>query len=120
MAMHIVKDSHLPAFVAEGVPVASTVKGNDFVSVGAIRGLAGFDAKQGEDGLYYTNVDTAAEIRIDAVSGAFAVGDPVYRKTADGTFAKAAGEGLVLIGRATRAKAAAAGKLFVRLIPQAA
>lgn len=120
MAMNIVKDSHLPAFVAEGVPVPEGTKGNDFVSVGAVRGLAGFDAVEGEDGLFYTNVDTAAEIRIGAVTGAFANGDSVYRKTADGTFAKAAGEGLVLIGRAVRAKAAASGTLFVRLIPQAA
>lgn len=118
MAMNIVKDSHLNAFVAESVPVASTVKGNDWVEVGTIRGLAGFDATKGEDGLYYTNVDTAAEIRVEGVAGAFAVGDPAYRKTSDGTWAKVSGAGLVLVGRVVRAKAAAAGNLFVRLIPQ--
>lgn len=120
MAMKIVSDSRVPAFVADSVPVASTVKGGDFVNVGAIRGLAGFDATQGDDGLYYTNVDTAALIRVDAVAGAFAVGDSAYRKTTDGTWAKASGADLVLVGRVARAKGAAAGPLFVRLIPQSA
>ena len=120
MALNIVKDSNLNAFVAESVPVASTIKGNDWVGVGAIRGLAGFDPVQGEDGNWYTNVDTAAEIRVEGVSGAFAVGDSVYC-TAGGTgWAKASGENLVLVGRAVRAKTAASGNLFVRLIPQSA
>lgn len=119
MAQSIVKDSHLPIFVQE-VDVASTVKGNDWVEKGAVRGLAGYDATIGEDGNYYVTVDTAAEIRFDAAAGAFDIGTPVYRKTADGTFASASGAGLVLIGYATRKKAAAAGKLFVQLVPQAA
>lgn len=120
MAMKIVKDSNLNAFVAESVPVASTVKGGDWVSVGAIRGLAGFDATLGEDGNYYTNVDTAAELRIDDVAGAFAVGDSAFVKVNGTGWAKVTGADLFLAGRVVRAKAAPAGKLFVRLIPQSA
>lgn len=120
MALNIVKDSNLAIFVQESIPVASTVKGNSWVSVGAVRGLAGYDAREGEDGKFYTNVDTAAQIRVDGVTGAFAVGDSVYVK-ADGTgWAKAAGADLLLVGRVAVAKVAAAGKLHVNLIPQAA
>lgn len=119
MAQKIVKDSHLAIFVQE-VSVPSGTKGDAFVSVGAIRGLAGYDAVTAEDGKHYTTVDTAAEIRIDDVAGAFAIGDSVYRKTDGTAFVKAATADHVLIGTATRAKAAAAGKLFVQLIPQAA
>lgn len=119
MAQHIVKDSHLAIFVQE-VDVASTVKGDDWVEKGAIRGLAGYDGRLAEDGKYYTTVDTAAEVRFDAVSGAFAIGDSVYRKTDGSAFVKAATADHTLIGVATRAKLAASGKLFVQLIPQAA
>lgn len=119
MAQKIVKDSHLAIFVQE-VEVASTIKGNDWVEVGAIRGLAGYDPRLAEDGKYYTTVDTSAEVRFDAVSGAFTQGQNVYRTTADGSFSTSSGSGKVLIGFATRAKAAASGKLFVQLIPQAA
>ena len=101
------------------VEVNSTIRGDDWVEKGAIRGLAGYDATKAEDTKYYTTVDTAAEVRFESAAGAFAIGDSVYRKTADGTFADAAGSGLVLIGIATRAKGAPAGNLFVRLIPQA-
>ena len=119
MAQKIVKDSHLAIFVQE-VEATSTTKGDDWVEKGAIRGLAGYDARLGEDGSYYTTVDTAAEIRFDAVSGAFTQGQAVYRTTADGSFSTSSGAGKVLIGFATRAKAAASGKLFVQLVPQAA
>lgn len=120
MAQHIVKDSHLPIFVQE-VDVPQATKGDDWVEKGAIRGLAGYTPQNAaEDGKYYTTVDTAAEVRFDAVAGAFAIGDSVYRKTDGSAFVKAATAGHTLIGTATRPKAAAAGKLFVQLIPQAA
>ena len=121
MAQRIVRDSHLAIFV-ETVPVAEGTKGDDFVHVGAVRGLAGYDAVAGEDGNFYTNVDTAAEIRVSGVSGEFTVGQSVYVDS-DGKFTSAATDGddpNALVGRAVGAKAAAAGDLHIQLIPQAA
>lgn len=116
MANKIVKDSHLSIFVKE-VPVPEGTKSNDFVNVGGKRGLAGFDAKQGENNSWYTTVDTAAQIRFEGVAIAFADGAPVYITPGGAPTATASGN--TLIGYADRAKGAAAGNLHVQLVPGA-
>ncbi len=116
MASRIVKDSHLPIFVKE-IPVANTVKSNDFVAQGAVRGLAGFDAKPGQDGLFYVTVDTAALIRVEGVAVAFTDKAPVYVTPGGAITATASGN--ALIGYADRPKAAASGNLFIQLVPSA-
>lgn len=117
MASRIVKDSRLPIFVKE-IPVANTVKSNDFVAQGAVRGLAGFDAKgPAQDGLYYVTVDTAALIRVEGVAIAFTDKAPVYVTPGGAITATASGN--ALLGYADRPKQAAAGNLFIQLVPSA-
>lgn len=117
MANKIVKDSLLAIFVKE-VQVANTVKANDLVAVGAVVGLAGDNPRQGEDGNYYTTVDTAALVRIDAVAIAFTDKAPVYITSGGAVSGTASGN--TLIGYADRPKGAASGPLQLQLIPKAA
>jgi predicted RecA/RadA family phage recombinase len=113
MASEIVKDGHLPAFVSE-VEVPAETKTNDFVIVGAKRGLAGFDARQSEDdGKWYTTIDRIAWIVFHGFAGAVTDGQPVYMTDAKAVTLTASGN--TKIGVAERAKPAAAGDLHVRL-----
>lgn len=114
MASKIAKDSGLNIFVKE-IPCASSVHTNDWVVSGAKRGLAGIDARLGEDGNYYTTVDTAALIRSDANTIAFTDGGPVY-VTSGGAFNGTASAN-TLIGYADRAKTTTSGPLFIQLVP---
>lgn len=118
MAQMIVKDSNLPIFVKQAQVLSSNVV-NDFVVNGAIRGLVGFTPRLGQDGNYWTTVDTAADVRFTNVAIAFTNGASVYWNTSTNAIASAAGTGIVLIGYANRAKSATAGDLHVQLVPQA-
>jgi hypothetical protein len=130
MANKVVKESGLAIFVKD-VQVASAgtdmteananrPKSNDFVVVGAVKGLIGQRPRQGEDGAFYATVDTAALVRISGVSGTFTDKAPVYRTTAGGAIGGASGAGIVLIGYADRPKPnSAAGDLWVQLVPSA-
>lgn len=117
MANNIVKDSGLAIFVKE-ISVAEATKANDLVRLGSVAGLAGDAPRKGQDGKFYVSVDTAALIRLDAVTGAYTDKAPVYMTSA-GAVAAASAAGAVVIGYADRPKAAAAGKLFVQLTPAA-
>lgn len=98
------------------IAVLQTTQANDFVVQGNIFGLANDAPVQGDDGTYRTVVDTRAVIRLDNVSGAYTMGQTVYRLTGGG-FASASATGAIPIGSAHRAKGAAAGPLFVQLGP---
>lgn len=113
MAQKIVKDSGLSIFVKE-VAVPAGTHTNDFVNVGGKRGLAGFEPRTGQDGLFYVTVDTAALVRFDGVAIAFADGAPVYWT---GTAITGTASTNTLIGYADRVKGAAAGPLHVQLVP---
>ena len=118
MANKIVRDSHLPIFVKSvDVPEATLV--NALIGKGSIVGLANDKPRKGEDGLFYVMLDTAAEIRVDAVTGVWAIGAPVYMTSG---FAPATGSasGSRLIGYATRAKTNASAPLWIQLVPSAA
>lgn len=117
MANKIVKDSLLAIFVKE-IQVANTVQPNDLVAVGAVVGLAGDTPRKGEDGNYYTTVDTAALVRIDNVAIAFTDKAPVYI-TPGGAISGTATSN-TLIGYADRPKSSASGPLQLQLIPKAA
>lgn len=116
MANMIVKDSGLAIFVKE-TQVPANTKVNTLVLVGGKRGLAGFDALLGEDGKWYTTVDTAAHIKVEGVAVAFTDGAPVYATPAGAITATASGN--TLIGYADREKSAAAGPLHLQLVPGA-
>jgi len=118
MAQQIVRDSQIPVFVKE-CSVLNTNVVNDFVVNGAIRGLVGFTPRVGQDGNYWTTVDTAAEIRFAGDTNVWTNGQQVFWNTSTKAIATAAGAGIVSIGYATRAKGATAGNLFVQLVPQA-
>lgn len=118
MAQQIVRDSELKIFVKECL-VSNTNVVNDFVTNGAIRGLVGYTPRAGQDGNYWTTVDTAAEIRIAGDTNAWTNGQQVFWNTTTKAIATAAGTGIVSIGYATRAKTTTAGNLFVQLVPQA-
>lgn len=116
MANKIIRDSGLPIFVKEVQVASGAVAINTPVREGCIFGLVGDTPRQGEDTLWYANVDTAAEIRIDAVAIAFVRGAPVYW-TSGNAVAAASATGSILIGYAVRTKGAAAGPLRVQLDP---
>lgn len=117
MANKIVKDSQLSIFVKE-VQVPQNTAINDLVSVGAVAGLAGDTARQGEDGNYYTTVDTAALIRVSGVAIAFTDKAPVY--VTPGGAISGSSSGNTAIGYADRPKGAASGDLWVQLVPKVA
>lgn len=124
MANKIVKDSGLAIFVKEvqvlaaGGDVTTLPAINDLFRVGAVAGLVGDAPRKGDDGAYYTTIDTAALVRISGVSGTFTDKVPVY-VTSTGTVTGTATAN-TCIGYADRAKSAsAAGDLWVQLIPSA-
>lgn len=120
MSNKIVKDSGLPIFVKEvvalaaGGNLANLPKANDVIAVGAVVGLVGAEPRLGEDGAYYTTVDTAALVRISGVAGAVADKAPVY--LSGGAVSGTAGG--TAIGYADRAKATGTGDLWVQLVPR--
>ena len=124
MANKIVKDSLLPIFVkqvqvaAAGTAEGSVPKVNDFVAVGAVKGLVGDTPRKGEDGAFYSTVDTAAHIMLESVSGVWTDKSPVYRTSGGSITGTASGN--TLIGYAERPKPnTAAGILHVQLVPSA-
>jgi hypothetical protein len=130
MANKIVKDSALPIFVKDVQVAASGTdsssanasfpKANDLVQVGAVAGLIGQRPRKGEDGAFYSTVDTAALVRISGVSGTFTDKQPVYLNGSTKAIAGAAGSGLACIGYADRPKTnSASGDLWVQLVPSA-
>lgn len=117
MANKIVKDSLLSIFVKEvSVPQGTAI--NTLVTQGAKTGLVGDTPRLGEDGNWWTTVDTAALVRIDAVALAFTNGQAVYLTPGGAVSATATSN--TLIGYADRAKGAASGPLQLQLIPRAA
>lgn len=118
MANKIVKDSQLPIFVKQiAVPQGTAI--GTLVRTGAKAGLTGDTPRlAADDGLYYTTVDTAALIRVDAVAIAFLDGAPVYLTSAL-AIAAASATGSALIGYADRAKGSASGPLHIQLDPSA-
>lgn len=117
MATLVVTPSKI-ALLQKQVPCAETTKSNDFVVSGAKRGYASIDARKGDNGLFYTVVDTGALIRLKGVTAAFTDGQTVYI-TPGGAFTTAS-SGNAAIGFADRAKpSAAAGDLWVQLVPTA-
>lgn len=98
------------------IAVPQATLANDFVVQGTVFGLANDAPVQGDDGTWRTVVDTRAVIRLDNVTGAFTMGQIVYRLSG-GTFASASATGAIPIGSAYRAKGAAAGPLIVKLGP---
>lgn len=124
MANKIVKDSGLAIFVKEVQVLAAngditTLPAiNDFFRVGAVAGLVGDQPRQGDDGAYYTTIDTAALVRVSGVTGTFTDKAPVYL-TSGGAITGTATSN-TCVGYADRAKtASAAGDLWVQLIPSA-
>lgn len=112
MANKIVKDSGLAIFVKEvAVPEGTAI--NTLVRVGAVAGLVGDTPREGEDGNFYTTIDTAALIRVDAAA-AFTDKQTVYF---NGTTVVTTATGNVAIGYADRAKSSGAGDLWVQLVP---
>lgn len=116
MANKIVKDSELSIFVKE-IQVPQGTLPNALVSAGAVRGLSGDVTRKGEDGNYYTTVDTAALIRVSSVAIAFADKAPVYLTS--GNAISATSSSNALIGYADRPKGAPSGDLWVQLVPAA-
>jgi predicted RecA/RadA family phage recombinase len=96
-------------------PVASTTVGGTFIQAGGIRGVAINAARLGEDGLYYSTIDTTAVIVVPAIAIAFTAGAPVY-VTPDGLTFNATPTSNTLIGVAWRAKGAPSGPLYIKLI----
>lgn len=125
MANKIVKDSGLAIFVKEVQVAAANAdttatsfpKINDIVSIGAIVGLIGDTPRKGQDGAYYTTVDTAALVRVSGVSGTFTDKAPVYLTSGGAVSGTATNN--IAVGYADRPKTAgAAGDLWVQLVPR--
>lgn len=126
MANKVVTDSKMP-IGAKSVQVAASnadptsgtfPKVNDLIKVGGKVGLIGNTPRQGEDGAWYSTVDTFALIRLDGITGAFADGAPVYITSGGAITATASGN--LCIGYADGAKTSSgAGILRVQLIPSA-
>lgn len=121
MANNIVKDSLLPIFVKQVQVPQGTAIGTLITTAGAGKiGVSGDTPRKGEDGNYYTTVDTAALVQFSAVSGTWTDGAPVY-VTPGGAISATSNTGAnTLIGYADRPKSAsAAGLLYVQLVPRA-
>jgi len=123
MANKIVKDSGLAIFVKEvqalapGGDVATLPAINDVIVRGNVVGLVGDAPVQGNDGGYYTTVDTAALVRVSGVTGTFTDKQTVYVTTAGGLTGTVGTN--VPVGYADRPKTAgAAGDLWVQLVPR--
>lgn len=117
MANRIVKDSALPIFVKEiDVPEGTLI--NALVRKGAKVGLCGDTPRLGEDGKFYTTVDTAALVRLESVANAFTDGQTVFMNATTGAVTNSA-TGSFAIGYADRAKSSGAADLWVQLVPTA-
>lgn len=115
MANRIVKDSGLAIFVKEiAVPQATAI--NALVRSGAKVGLCGDTPRKGEDGNYYTTVDTAALVRLASIANAFTDGQTVYMNTSTGAVTNTATTSIA-IGYADRPKGGSSGDLWVQLVP---
>lgn len=124
MAHKIVNDSNWASIWVKEVNLGTDANALPAVNSlhigsGAKIGLIGDTPRLGEDGSYYSTVDTAALVRFEGVSGAFTDGAAVYA-TPTGTITGTA-TGNTRIGYANRAKTATgAGDLYVQLTPQSA
>ena len=124
MAHKIVNDSNWASLWVKEVNLGDDENAlpavNDLhIGSGAKIGLIGDTPRLGEDGDYYSTVDTAALIRLEAVSGTFTDGQAVY-VTSAGVITGTATDN-TRIGYANRPKAASgAGDLYVQLVPQSA
>lgn len=128
MANRIVKDSASWAsiHVKEVLVLAS---GGDVATLPAVNalwtgsgskvGLIGDTPYKGQDGAYYATVDTAALVRLGAVTGTFTDGQDIY--VTSGGAISGTSSGNRRIGYADRPKTASgAGDLWVQLTPQSA
>lgn len=119
----IVKDSLLAIFVKQvqaapaGTDPAAVPALNTFVNIGGKVGVLGDTPRKGEDGAYYTTVDTAALLQFDGVTGTWIDGAAVY-VSSTGKITSTSTD--TLIGYADRPKSnTAAGLLYVQLVPRA-
>jgi hypothetical protein len=124
MANKVVIDSKMPIgakqvqVAAAGTDPTLVPKVNDLIRVGGKCGLISAAPRQGEDGAWWSTVDVWAVIRLDAVTGAFTDGQPVYVTSGGAITGTATGN--FCIGYADGAKTATgAGILRVQLIPSA-
>jgi hypothetical protein len=118
MANNIVKDSLNPIDVKQVQVPQGTAIGTLILTAGVKIGVSGDTPRKGEDGNYYTTVDTAALVQFTGVTGTWTDGAPVYATGAGAISATATGN--TLIGYADRPKSAtAAGPLYVQLVPRA-
>jgi len=102
--------------LANSTVVPDTVKSGDIVRVGELTGIAEIDATQGDDGLYYSTVALEGVASAESAD-AFAVGDVVGTDDAGPGAVDAGNGGAKPIGIATRAKAAGAGRVWFKLVP---
>lgn len=105
-----------PATTRTAVVVPAATVAGTFINTGVKRGLTIENAYVGPDGLSYAVVGTADLIRVDANAEAYTDGQRIY-VTAGGVFTGTATSNQI-VGYANRAKpSAAAGPLFVQLVP---
>lgn len=122
MAVNIVRDSERGILVkpvqvlAAGANISGLPAIGALVREGAVVGVVGDTPYQGEDGAYYANVDTGAEVRLNAIAIAFNRGDTVYITPGGAISASSASN--FSIGFATRTKNVSSGPLFVQLVPE--
>ena len=96
-------------------PVDAAVESGDFIVVGGLHGVALVDAKEGDDGDFYTTISHRG-VYIGETEDAVEIGDAIYLAGGD-TFGTDlttddAGE---FVGYAFRAKDAGAGSVYVRV-----
>lgn len=105
--------------LANSTEVPEGVKSGDIVRVGELTGIAEIDATKGDDGKFYSTVALEGVASAETTD-AFAVGDVVGTDDAGPGTVEAGNGGAKAIGIATRAKAAGAGRVWFKLVPNIA
>jgi predicted RecA/RadA family phage recombinase len=99
-------------------PVDAAVESGDFIVVGGLRGVALVDAKEGDDGDFYTTISHRG-VYIGETADAVDIGDAIYLADAEtfGTDLTTDDDSAAnaLVGYAFRGKDAGAGPVYVRV-----